>query len=597
MDNLANIAATLTNTKPNEANLELQDGEDKDRVPKSRSKVWTKVAWFSRKARNSDLVIKHNSYGDYKNSTESMDQFNGIHYSWSSDDDSLDSLDDRWLMESDGMQTKPPLDVQLKGCVSRARAIFTGEQSLPSNTTSKFVNGGDNDAITDNHYTNTKCFQNCDTDLQANVEAFSEEFLKGTSMNHSLENSMEVYTTESDGDDVDGLHSSGESGNPTTADNKYSVSVQFGNTVYESEHTACSDAGAPSPVAEAQLTVSAPPPSLTTTPVNLAKDTEPRPPQKASAMLSEHSRSTLALRRIATPPNSAPLLRHHFPLLRSGSASLSSLKNLSPGNSCTSIDAESLPGKLSEVGHSRLVQRAMSVPQSVCNNCSPILGMRNDASYCFYNEKTGDCPFNIGSHGQVHCKSPDIRQHSYSNQDLVRRLCDSAREENTSSPLYKQKRGYARKVSDSLTQVPELTIEKTFIEECDTERVLTRSEDHGSNCSLQKSGGLLGQQSEYGSLWSLRSRCSSVRSRPGSHCCDRIHTSYSKGVAGNVFKERMEVCITVCLLFYTDSGLILMYHILCCGFITDIILYYRKYLYGLMSSMTNKETLCSPSCW
>ena len=515
-----------------QANSATQTGtdgelEDKDRVSKSQSKVWTKVAWFSRKARNSDVMLNDNNFDDHKNSVESMEQFNGVHYSWSSDD-SLDSLDDHWLMESDNtsVQAKFPLDVQLKGCVSRARAVFAGGEPLPNNS-NKFVNRGGN--VTDDHSTGTKYLENCDVDLQATIKDFSEtceELLKG---NQSLESSVDTQNE----DDGNGSHSNGD-----TTGNKYSVSVQFDSIVYESEHTACSDAAEPSsPVTEPHLTINASPPNVTTAPIS--KDMNYRPPQKASSVFSEHSRSTLALRRIATPPNSAPLLRHHFPLLHSGSPSLSSLKNLSLCNSCSSIDAASLPGKLSEVGHSRLVQRAMSVPQSTCNNCSPILGMRNDTSHCFYNERSSNCPFS--NHG--HCNSPDTRQ------DLVRRLCDLAREDNSSSPLCKPtKRSYACKANDSLTQVPEMTVEKMFMEECDAEEMLTRNEDHGSNNSLQsvmssiqRSGGPIGQQSEHGSLWSLRSRCSSIRSRPGSNC--REHTNYSKGVAGNVFKERMEVCI------------------------------------------------------
>lgn len=545
MDSLANIS-TLSSTRSNGGgNLELQDTECEDRAPKPRSRVWTKVAWFSRKARGSDLMIKHNTSGDHKNSIESMDQLNGVLYSWSSDD-SLDSLDDQWLMESDNnvnsLQAKPsPLDVQLKGCVSRARAVFTGGQPLPSNSTNKFVNGSDSCS----HSTNTKHLENCDTDLQATIEEFSEtceEFLNEASTSHSVDSLVDGNGVENDRND---RHNNG---NRSTADNQFSVSVQFGTTVYESEHTACSDAGASSPVADTQFpTVNAPPPNLTST-TPLAKEIESRSPQKASTVLSEHSRSTLALRRIATPPNSAPLLRHHFPLLRSGSPSLSSLKNLSPCNSCSSIDAASLPGKLSEVGHSRLLQRATSLPQSSCNNCSPILGTRNDMSHCSYNERSTDYyPFNSGSYRQVHCNSTDVRQGSQSNQDLVKRLCG---EDNSCSSLCKQKRGYGCKVSDQLTQVPEMTIKKMFTKECDGDMVLTRREDHGSNNSLQsmtsapyqKFSGPLGQQSDCGSLWSLRSRCSSVRSRQGSHCCDRIHSSYFKGVAGNVFKERMEVC-------------------------------------------------------
>lgn len=542
MDQPANIS-TVTNAKPNEASIELQDSEFKVKGPKARSKVWTKVAWFSRKARNSDLMIKHNICGDRKNSNEAMDQFNGVHYSWSSDD-SLDSLDDHWLMESDStvtLQAKPPLDEQLKGCVSRARAVFTGGQPLSSNTSKSAIRGS-NDCTTGGYSNDTTCLENS----EATIEDFSvtcEKFLDDTSTNNSLESSLDGHTAEIEGDKVDTLYCNDDT--PTT-DNQYSVSVQFDSTVYESEHTAaCSDAEALSPAAEPQLTVSAPPSNHATTPINLVKDMELRP-QKASSVFSEHSRSTLGLRRIATPPNSAPLLRHHFPLLHSVSSSLGSLKNLSPCNSCASIDAASLPGKLSEVNHSRLVQRAMSVPQSTCNNCSPILGFRNDAS-CFYNERSVDCPFN---HTQLYCNNPDARQGiSHSNQDLVRRLCDSAREDNTNSPLHKQvKRGYACK-GDPLTQVPELTVERMFMEECDAEGMLTRNEDHGSNNSLQsvmsglqRCGGPAGQQSEHGSLWSLRSHCSSVRSRPGSHHCDRMHAIYSKGVTGNVFKERMEVC-------------------------------------------------------
>ena len=511
MDHQTNNA-TQANT-----NGELQDS---DKTLKSRSKVWTKVAWFSRKARNPDVMLNND---DHKNSIESMEQFNGVQYSWSSDD-SLDSLDDHWLMESDNscVQTKSPLDVQLKGCVSRARVVFAGRDQLPNNN--KFANKGS--SVTDEHSAGTEYLENGDDDLQA-IEDFSETFEELLKEDQSLESSV-------DGQNEDSLHSNGD-----TTDNKYSVSVQFDSTVYESEHTACDEAAeASSPVTEPHLTVNASSPNITTAPIS--KDTDYRPPQKASSVLSEHSRSTLALRRIATPPNSAPLLRHHFPLLHSGSPSLGSLKNLSPCNSCSSIDAASLPGKLSEVGHSRLVQRAMSVPQSTCN-CSPILGMRNGTSQCLYNERSSDCPLSIANHG--HCNSPDTRQ------DLVRRLCDLAREDNSSSPLCKPtKRGFACKVSDPLTQVPEMSVEKIFMEECDAEGVLTRNEDHSSNNSLQsvmssiqRSGGLVGQQSEHGSLWSLRSRCSSIRSRPGSHC--REHTNYSKGVAGNVFKERMEVCI------------------------------------------------------
>lgn len=571
MDHLANISA-LASTKPNGGNLELQDSEYRDRVSKPRSKVWSKVAWFSRKARNSDLMIKLNNFDERKNSIESIEQFNDVHSNWSSDD-SLDSLDDHWLMESDSTTTtlpaKSPLDEQLKGCVSRARAVFTGGQPLLNNA-NKFVNRVGNGSPIDNHSTNV----NSDTDLQATIEGLSEsceELLKGTSANQSLENSIDGYTMENDEVDVNDLHNTGESGDPLSADNQYSVSVQFDSTVYESEHTACSDAEASSPVAEAQLTVNASPPNLTTTPVNPVKDMECRPSQKA---FSDHSRSTLTLRRIATPPNSAPLLRHHFPLLHSGSPSLSSLKNLSPCNSCSSIDAASLPGKLSDSGPSRLVQRAVSVPQSTCNNCSPIMGIKNETVHPFYNERS-DCPFSGTSHGRVHCNSPDIRQGS--SQDLVRRFCDLTREDNSSSPLYKQKRSYACKVSDPLTQVPELTMERMFMEECDAEGVLTRSEDHGScislqsvmSSSLQRFGGPVGQQSEHGSLWSLRSRCSSVRSRPGSHCCERTHTTYSKGVPGNVFKERMEVCVVKfysCFLQVINVMCICLFY-----FITDVI--------------------------
>lgn len=515
-------------------NGELQDS-DKDRVSKSRSKVWTKVAWFSRKARNSDVMLNNNNFDDH-NSIESMEQFNGVHYSWSSDD-SLDSLDDHWLMESDNscVQVKSPLDVQLKGCVSRARAVFAGGDPLP-NSNNKFANKGN--SVTDEHSADTKYLENGDDDLQAATEDFSETCEELLNRDQSLGSSVDGQNDNSNGD---------------TTDNKYSVSVQFDSTVYESEHTACDEAAeASSPVTEPQLTINASP-NITATPIN--KEMDYKPPQKTSSVLSEHSRSTLALRRIATPPNSAPLLRHHFPLLHSCSPSLSSLKNLSPCNSCSSIDAASLPGKLSEVGHSRLVQRAMSVPQSTCNNCSPILGMRNDTctSHCLYNERSSDCPLSIANHG--HCNTPDTRQ------DLVRRLCDFSREDNSSSPLCKPtKRGYACKASDPLTQVPEMTVEKIFKEECDAEGVLTRNEDHGSNNSLQsvmssiqRSGGPIGQQSEHGSLWSLRSRCSSIRSRPGSHCCE--HTNYSKGVAGNVFKERMEVCIMSILprvIIFTD---------------------------------------------
>ena len=520
MDNQTNNAAQ-TNTKPNE---ELQDSEYRDGVSKSQSKVWTKVAWFSRKARNSDVMI-NNNFDDHKNFNESMEQFNGVHYSWSSDD-SLDSLDDHWLMELDNtittVQAKSPLDIELKGCVSRARAVFAGGDP-PPNKTNKVVNRGGN--LTDDRSAGTKDLENCDVDLQATIEDFSEELLKG---NQSFESSVDSHAVENDEDDVNGL----------TTGNKYSVSVQFDSTVYESEHTACSDAEASSPVTEPHLPINASPPNITTTAIS--KDVEP---QKVSTVFSEHSRSTLALRRIATPPNSAPLLRHHFPLIHSGSPSLSSLKKLSPFNSCSSIDAASLPGKLSEVGHSRLVQRAMSVPQSTCSNCSPILGMRNETSY---NERSSDCTAN---HGQMYCSSPDTRQGN--SQELVKRLCELAREDNSSSPLCKlTKRGYAYKSSDPLTQVPEMSVEKMFMEDCDAEGVLTRNEDHGSNNSLQsvmssiqRSGGLFGQRSEHSSLWSLRSRCSSIRSRPGSHC--REHTNYSKGVTGSMFKERMEVCVYI----------------------------------------------------
>ena len=550
MDHLANVS-TLTNAKPSGGNVDLQETEYRDRVSKPRSKVWTKVAWFSRKARSSDLMMKDNNFDDHKNSVESMEQFNGVHSNWSSDD-SLDSLDDHWLMESDNsttLQAKSPLDVQLKGCVSRARAVFAGGEP-PSNNTSKVVNRVHNGSPIGNHSTDIKY---SDTDLQATIEDLSEAceaLFKDTSMNQSLESSVDGHILENEALHINGLHSNGEPDDLSSTDNQYSVSVQFDSTVYESEHTACSDAEASSPVAEPQLTVNASPPFYSATTVNPAKDVEySKSPQKASTVFGEHSRSTLALRRIATPPYSAPLLRHHFPLLHSGSPSLSSLKNLSPCNSCSSIDAASLPGKLSEVGHSRLVQRAMSVPQGTCNNFSPILGIRNDTCHSCYNERS-DCPFGTASHGQVHCNSPDIRQsNSYSNQDLVRRFCDLTREDNSNSPLCKQKRSYAGKINDPLSQVPEMTVERMFMEECDAEGMLTRSEEHGSINSLhsvmssvQRSGGPVGQHSEYGSLWSLRSRCSSIRSRPGSHCCDRMHPNYSKGVAGNIFKERMEVC-------------------------------------------------------
>ena len=564
---------TLTEAKSNGSSVELQESEHKDRVSKSRSKVWTKVAWFSRKARNSDLMEKDDNFAEHKESIESMEQFNGVHYSWSSDD-SLDSIDDQWLMESDNTanssQAKPPLDEQLKGCVSRARAVFAGGQPLPNNV-NKFVTRGDSGTPTNDHSADI----NCDTNLQATIEDFSETCEGLLEQNQSTDSSTDDNTVENHEEDVDGLLTNDS---PSTTENKYSVSVQFDSIVYESEHTACSDAEASSPVGEPQLTVNASPPNST-----VSRDTEYKTPQKASTVLSEHSRSTLAIRRIATPPYSAPLLRHHFPLLRSGSPSLSSLKNLSPCNSCSSIDAASLPGKLSEVGHSRLVQRAMSVPQNAYNNCSPILGMRNDTSQCFY-ERNNDCPFN---HSQVHCNSPDIRQGS--SQDIVKRLYDLAREDNSSSPLYKPtKRSYAcSKVSDPLTQVPEMIVEKMLMEECDSEGVLTRNEDHGSNNSLhsvmsglQKLGGPVGQQSERGSLWSLRSRCSSTWSRPGSHYCE--HTSYSKGVAGNVFKERMEVC-----------GL--CYFMQLFMYISCIIR--RKYLCGLMNLMTSREILCSLSYW
>ena len=548
MDHLANVS-TLANAKPSGGNVDLQETEYRDRV----SKVWTKVAWFSRKAKNSDLIMKGNNFDDHKNSVESMEQFSGVHSNWSSDD-SLDSLDDHWLMESDStttLQAKSPLDVQLKGCVSRARAVFTGGQP-PSNNTSNRVH---NDSPIGNRSTDIKY---SDTHLQATIEDLSEacealfketstnQSLE-TSTNQSLENSVDGHILEDDALHINGLHSNGEPDDPSSTDNQYSVSVQFDSTVYESEHTACSDAEASSPVAEPQLTVNASPPLFSTTTVNPTKDVEyNKTPQKASTVFGEYSRSTLALRRIATPPYSAPLLRHHFPLLHSGSPSLSSLKNLSPCNSCSSIDAASLPGKLSEVGHSRLVQRAMSVPQGTCNNFSPILGIRNDTCHSCYNERS-DCPF---GHGQVHCNSPDVRQgNSYSNQDLVKRFCDVTREDNSNSPLCKQKRSYVGKTNDPLTQVPEMAVERMFMEECNAEGVLTRNEDHGSINSLQsvisglqRSGGPVGQHSEYGSLWSLRSHCSSIRSRPGSRCCDRMHPSYSKGVAGNVFKERMEVC-------------------------------------------------------
>ena len=523
--------SNLTEAKSNGSTVELQDSEHRDRLSKSRSKVWTKVAWFSRKARDSDLMAKDDNFADHKKSIESMEQFNDVHYSWSSDD-SLDSIDDQWLMESDNTanssQAKPPLNEQLKGCVSRARAVFAGGQPLPNNV-NKLVTREGSGTPTNDHSAGI----NCDTDLQATIEDFSETCEELLKQNQSTEGSMDC-TAENCEEDVDGLLSNN---NPSTTDNKYSVSVQFDSIVYESEHTACSNAEASSPVGEPHLTVNASPPNFA-----VSRDTEYKTPQKVSTVSSEHSRSTLALRRIATPPNSAPLLRHHFPLLRSGSPSLNSLKNLSPCNSCSSIDAASLPGKLSEVGHSRLVQRAMSVPQNAYN-CSPILGMRNDTSQ-YFNERNSDCPFN---HSLVHCNSPDIRQGS--SQDLVKKLCDLAREDNSSSPLYKPtKKSYVcSKVSDPLTQVPEMIVEKMFSEECDAEGVLTRNEDHGSSNSLhsvmsghQKLGGPVGQQSEHGSLWSLRSRCSSIWSRPGSHYCE--HTSYSKGVAGNVFKERMEVC-------------------------------------------------------
>ena len=582
MDHLANVS-TLTNANPNGGNVDLQETEYEDRVSKPQSKVWTKVAWFSRKARNPELMMKHSNFDDHKNSVDSMEQFNDVHSNWSSDD-SLDSLDDHWLMESDStttLQAKSPLDVQLKGCVSRARAVFAGEQP-PSNNTSKFVNRVHNSSPIGNHSTDLKY---SDTDLQATIEDLSEaceELFRETSTNQSLEDSVDGHILEDEALHVNSLHSSDEPGDLSSTDNQYSVSVQFDTTVYESEHTACSDAEASSPVAEPQLTVNASPPTVSTTTVNLAKDVEhTKPPQKASIVFNEHSRSTLALRRIATPPYSAPLLRHHFPLLHSGSPSLSSLKNLSPCNSCSSIDAASLPGKLTEVGHSRLVQRAMSVPQSTCSNFSPILGMRNETCHSCYNERS-DCPFGT-THGQLQCNSPDFRQgNSYSNQDLVRRFCDLTREDSGNSPLCRQKRSYAGKVSDPLTQVPEMTVERMFVEECDAEGLLTRSEYHGSVNSLQstmsglqRSSGLVGQHSEHGSLWSLRSRCSSIRSRPGSYCCDRTHTTYSKGVAGNIFKERMEVgtikevsyrcCfvhIPICLVYFLSISCLVLQKIL-----------------------------------
>jgi len=515
---------------------------------KPRSKVWTKVAWFSRKARNPDLAMQHSintgsfhNGHDYLESTESVNQLRSANHTWSSDD-SLDVLsrDDRWLMETNNVQAKCPLDLQLKGCVSRARAVFTGEHQIKPNQIETAADAGN--LVTNNIKQSNESNSDAvdyEIELQDTFKDFSEacrEFLNGGELNTSgacTADDEDFICT----DDVDGLLNSEPS---TAANNQYSVSVQFDSTVYESEHTACNDVELSLPVS-GTLVTSNEPPTLATTSEEPSQSTVS---QKTSSILGDHS--VLMVHRVATPPHSAPLMRHNISLpLHSVSPNLGSLKNLSHCSSCNSIDAESLSGKLNELGHSCLVQRAMSVPHNT-HSYSPILGARIDNHYCSH-ERGSDYPLRVSSYNQLQCNSPDVvhtRQNSHPNQDLTKRLYEPTRDDNT---FYKQhKKVFGRKVSDPLTQVPELTVERPFLEECDG--TVTRSEeDTGSTYSLQSiisntqkrlETGLL---SEHGSLWSLRSRCSSVWSRTGSHCCDRLHASYSKGVSGNLFKERMEV--------------------------------------------------------
>ena len=513
---------------------------------KPRSKVWTKVAWFSRKARNSDLAMQHsinahNGY-DYVESTESVNQLCSANHTWSSND-SLDVLsrDDHWLMETNNVQAKRPLDLQLKGCVSRARAVFTGEHQIKPDLTKTAADAGNlvtNDNIKQSSESNSDAVD-YEIELQDTFKDFSEacrEFLNGGELSDACTADEDFICT----DDVDGLLNSEPS---TAANNQYSVSVQFDSTVYESEHTACYDAELLLPVSGTLVTSNEPTNLATTS----EEPSQPMVSQKTSSILGDYS--VLTVHRVATPPHSAPLMRHHISLpLHSGSPNLGSLKNLSQCSSCNSIDAESLPGKLNELGHSCLVQRAMSVPHNT-HSYSPILGARIDNHYCSH-ERGGDYPLRVSSYNQLQCNSPEvvhIRQSSHPNQDLTKRLYEPTRDDNIPSPFYKQhKKGFGRKVSDPLTQVPELTVERTFLDECDG--TVTRSEeDTGSTYSLQsiisntQKRLETGQLSEHGSLWSLRSRCSSVWSRTGSHCCDRLHASYSKGVSGNLFKERMEV--------------------------------------------------------
>jgi len=510
----------------------------RDITTKPRSKVWTKVAWFSRKARNSDLAMQHSNLHnehDHVESNELLDQPRGAKHTWSSDD-SLDVLsrDDHWLMETDAnnnnVQAKRPLDLQLKGCVSRARAVFTGEQQVKPNQTKIAADASkvSDDYIKQSNESNSDTVD-YETELQDTFKDFSEvckEFLNEGELSVACTADEDFINT----DNMHGLHDS-------EPNNQYSVSVQFDSTVYESEHTACSGAELPLPVTRTMVSNSEPP-SLTTTSEFIKE------PQKTSSILGDHS--VLSMGRVATPPHSVPLMRHHISLpLHSGSGSL---KNLSQCSSWNSIDAESLSGKLNELGHSCLVQRAMSVPHNA-HSYSPILGARIDNHYCSH-ERGSDYPLRVSSYNQLQCNSPDvvhIRQSSHPIQDLTKRLYEPTRDDNIPSPFYKQhKKGFGRKVSDPLTQVPELTIERAFLEECDG--TVTRSEeDTGSSYSLQsiisnaQKRLETGQLSEHGSLWSLRSRCSSVRSRTGSHFCARMHASYSKGVSGNVFKERMEV--------------------------------------------------------
>lgn len=516
--------------------------EYRDPTSKPRSKVWTKVAWFSRKARNSDLTIQHSNIDNFRNAhdcvdcTESLDQFHSANHTWSSDD-SLDVLsrDDHWLMEADtNLQAKRPLDLQLKGCVSRARVVFAGEQPAKSSQTKTPADVGKDAENTQQLNENTSDTIDYETELQDSIKDFSEvckEFLNEGESSGACTADEDFISTG----DMDGSH---DNKSLATANNQYSVSVQFDSTVYESEHTACSDAELSLPVTGTPVTSNEPLNPATSS--EFAK--EPVLSHKIPSILGDCS--ALTIRRVATPPNSAPLMRHHISLpLHSGSPNLGSLKNLSQCSSYNSI--ESLPGKLNELGHSCLVQRAMSVPHNAYSY-SPILGARTD-NHCVHERGVGDYPLRVSSYNQLHCNSPDvvhIRQSSHPNQDLTKRLIEFTRDDNIPSPFYKQhKKGFGRKVSDPLTQVPELTVDRAYLEECDGE--VTRSEeDTGSTYSLQSivsNAQKRLEASEHGSLWSLRSRCSSVRSRAGSHCWDRQHASYSKGVSGNVFKERMEV--------------------------------------------------------